>query len=157
MKILNEPLKDIEWFEEAAGRIAAGERIRIAGSADSHRLHLMDALKTEGRPLLILTWSERRSREICEEFSFYDREACVYPAKDLIFYQADINGREAATERLKALKLMRSDSPCSVVTTIDTLLGCCMPPEILEAAAVDIHKGSIIDTEAIAMKLTAMG
>lgn len=40
---------------------------------------------------IIVTFSDLKAREIFEDYQFYDREVTWYPAKDLIFYQADIH------------------------------------------------------------------
>nr|MCR4586405.1 hypothetical protein [Lachnospiraceae bacterium] len=66
MRLLNSPLSGASWYT-AAKTVLKSDRghVMAEGSADSHKLHLIDALGEgiSGCPL-ILTYSERRAREI---------------------------------------------------------------------------------------------
>ncbi|MCR5249835.1 MAG: transcription-repair coupling factor [Lachnospiraceae bacterium] len=157
MKLLNAPLRELGWFDEAGEQLKNNGRIMIGGCADSAKLHLINALSEGKRTPLILTYSDRRAREIAEEYRFYDRDTLVYPAKDLIFYQADINGRETATERLRVLRRISAGESGAVVTTIDALLTDCLPAEVLNENRIFIRKGGILNENAAAIKLSSMG
>ncbi len=50
---------------------------------------------------IIVTFSDKRAREIGAEYGFYDRRTMVYPGKDLIFYQADVSGGDLVRERMR--------------------------------------------------------
>ena len=52
---------------------------------------LMEALSDTKRFRLIVTYEERRAREIVEDYRFYSRQTFYYPAKDALFYSADIH------------------------------------------------------------------
>ena len=159
MKLLNAPLSGIGWFDAARTVLKSGKgHVMINGSADSHKLHMIDALgEGIGGCPLVLTYSERRAREIAGEFRFFDPGVAVYPARDLMFYQADINGRESTEERLKCLSRILDGERFTIVTTIDVLFGYQPPIELLKNNIIDIDKTSLIDERAISMKLTAMG
>ena len=83
--------------------------ILAAGCVPSQNLHLADAVTRDDRVRaraklrLIITYGDKRAQEIRQEFSFYDRNTVYFPAKDLIFYQADIRGREIEKERIRCL------------------------------------------------------
>ncbi len=157
MKLLNGPLSELPFYAQLRRDIQNRKHGILCGCADSAKLHLISALcEGIGTPL-ILTYSERRAREIAEEYRFYDRDTLVYPAKDLIFYQADINGKETATERIRVIKRITSGEKGAVVTTIDALFSDCLPADVYKDNSIDIAKGSVISEEAIAKKLTAMG
>ena len=49
---------------------------------------LMEALSDTKRFRLIVTYEERRAREIVEDYRFYSRQTFYYPAKDALFYSA---------------------------------------------------------------------
>ena len=158
MKLLNHPLEQIAWMKEAKEALRKSRAyLAVSGSADSHKLHLMNALAEGEEAVLILTWSERRAREIYEEYLFYDKETLLYPAKDLIFYQADINGRQTSMERLKVMRRILEGRPGTIVTTIDALLGYCLPLQILKDHMVEIAVGGTLDETELARKLVEMG
>ena len=76
----------------------------FTGCVDSQKLHMAYGLSDGFRYKIIVTFSDLKAREIFEDYQFYDREVTWYPAKDLIFYQADIHGNQLVTERMKALR-----------------------------------------------------
>ena len=157
MNLLNTPLYRFPWFKEARENLKNGKSCIINGSADSHKLHMISALSEEiGRPLIV-TYSDHRAREICEEYLFYDREALVYPAKDLIFYQADISGKELATERLKVCRRIATGSAGAIITTFDALLGESLPAELLKDSVLTIVQNNIVDEQEVAEQLVTMG
>ena len=79
MKLLNHPLEKIEWMGEAREALRQSRAYLVVnGSADSHKLHLMNALSEGEEAVLILTYSERRAREIYDEYLFYDKEILFF-------------------------------------------------------------------------------
>ena len=42
---------------------------------------------------LVIAGDERQAKEIFEDLRFYDKNTMFYPAKDLLFFQADISGK----------------------------------------------------------------
>ena len=158
MRLLNDPLQQIPWMSRVKSMLRAKcAKAAIYGSSASHELHLMSALSEGEDSVLILTFSEKRARDIYEEYLFYDRETLLYPAKDLIFYQADINGRQTTMERLKVMRRILEGTPGTVVTTIDALLGYCLPLQILKENMIAIHVGGELEERELAVKLIAMG
>ncbi|MBR6257069.1 MAG: transcription-repair coupling factor [Lachnospiraceae bacterium] len=157
MRLLNSPLNELPFFTKLKRDITEHKHSLLCGCADPAKLHLISALSEGVGNPLILTYSERRAREIAEEYLFYDRQTLVYPAKDLIFYQADINGRETATERIKVLKRITSGEKGAVVTTIDALFSDCLPADVYRECVITLSKGSLLDIEAVSQKLVSMG
>ena len=50
---------------------------------------------------MIIAANELRAREIAEDYRMFDREVMYYPAKDVIFFSADVHGNALSTQRLK--------------------------------------------------------
>lgn len=50
---------------------------------------------------LILADDERNAKEIYEDYRFYDKNVYFYPAKDLLFFQADIHGNLLIRQRMR--------------------------------------------------------
>lgn len=69
------------------------------GLYDSQKLHMVYGLSDGFTQKIIVTFSDKRAREIGAEYGFYDRRTMVYPGKDLIFYQADVSGGDLVRER----------------------------------------------------------
>ena len=128
MKILNEPLHGLGWFDDALSMIDAGEaKLSISGVADSVKLHMISAGSEATDVSLVLTYSDVRAGQFAEEYRFFDRNSCRYPAKDLIFYQADINGGQMQGERLSVMRKLIKGEKVTIFTTLDALLERCIP------------------------------
>ncbi len=131
--------------------------LHITGCIDSGLVHMMNLASDGFKQKIILTFSEQKAREIYEDMRFFHKDTYYYPAKDLIFYSADVHGKHLVTERIKALRALSDDSPATIVTTIDALLDKLAPAAIIKDNALSIDMDSIIDTSAFAIKLVSMG
>ena len=93
MKVLTAPLWELAEFEEGKALLDRGKgHVAFSGLYDSQKLHMVYGLSDGFTQKIIVTFSDKRAREIGAEYGFYDRRTMVYPGKDLIFYQADVSG-----------------------------------------------------------------
>ena len=81
---------------------------------------------------LVITHNEVRAKELVEDLKLYDHDVMYYPAKDLIFYSADVHGSAIVAERLKAIQALAGDKPVTIITTIDAGMDACVPYEKYE-------------------------
>ena len=89
---------------------------------ESGGIHHVWGMDRRKRFRLIVTYEERRAREIVEDYRFYSRQTFYYPAKDALFYSADIHSNNTVQERLEIFKKIAEGRPCTVVTTIEGLM-----------------------------------
>ncbi len=156
MQALLQPLKELAEFDEIKSSIRnKNEIVSISGCVDSQKLHMVYGLSEGLKYKVIVTYSDLRAKEIYEEYKFYDRNVLLFPAKDLIFFQADIHGNQLTKERIKVLKRLAERKPMTVVTTFAAL----MTPQVTwdEKDIITIEKGGMLDTERLAKKLVALG
>lgn len=151
-------MQEMMAFEEATKLLAKKEvNIGFSGLSDSSKLHMTFGLAEKFRNKLIITYSDMKAREIYEEYRFYERMTVSYPAKDLIFYQADIHGNELIKERVKTLRRIVEGRPVTVVTTFDSLMTPQVPLSIWKAHILKICKGGAIEEKNLATRLVNMG
>ncbi len=163
MNLLFAPLKELgEYGEIVKGLAAADAKVSISGCVDTQKLHMVFGLgagdaRTDFDVRLIVTYSDMKARELLEDCRLYCRESYFYPAKDLIFYQADIHGRQLATERLSVQRRILEGAPITIVTTFAALMAHQVPLSVLEENVIEIGRGSVVEEGALAKKLVAMG
>ena len=165
MRALTAPLAGSETFRSLSDALRPPASFVLCdGCAPSQKLHLIHALASEqagirehARSVLIVTHSDLRARQICEEYSFYDRTATLFPAKDLIFYQADLRGREIQRERLRCLRRILEGRPTAVVTTFSALMTPQVPLRVLREHVLPLEKRGRIGRDTLAGQLVAMG
>ncbi|MDE6063979.1 MAG: transcription-repair coupling factor, partial [Lachnospiraceae bacterium] len=171
MQALLAPLRELAEYEEirklvygkgalGAGKEAAqgfkGQSVALTGCVESQKLHMVYGLSEGFRHKVIVTYSDLRAKEIYEEYKFYDRNVMLYPAKDLIFFQADIHGNRLTSERIKVLRRITEGRPFTLVTTFAAL----MTPQAawnVETDTVFINKRTAMEESALSKKLVAMG
>ena len=164
MRVLTAPLQEIPAYREMAAALTqAGAAVYADGCVETQKLQLLFALGGEAglsshaRCKVILTYSDQRARELCEDARLYDRNAVLFPAKDLIFYQADLRGKEIETQRLRALRRIAEGRPLTLVTTLSALMTPQPPLSAMRDNILRIAKGESVSETDIAARLVAMG
>jgi transcription-repair coupling factor (superfamily II helicase) len=71
-------LQNTRKMQELTGVIDAGKSLSIFATARSYS------------HVLIVMDSEKKARDFWDEYQFFDPDAVYYPAKDLLFYQSDV-------------------------------------------------------------------
>lgn len=158
MKALTAPLYELAEFEEGQSLLKKEKAsIGYTGCTDAQKLHLACGLSEDFLYKVIVTHSDLRAREIYEEYLFYDKSTVLYPAKDLIFYQADIHGNQLVADRMKVLRKLIEGRPVTVVTTFAALMSPQVPLEEIADAVIHIDADSSVDETELAEQLTRMG
>ena len=164
MSTLTAPLKESEKYNQIVEALqGSGASVLAEGCAEAQKLHMIHALSREeslaplARFRLIVTYSDQRAKEIQEAFRFYDRATVLFPAKDLIFYQADLRGRELDTERIRCLRRIMEGRPVTVVTTFSALMTPQVPLEELQKSVIRVEKRGELSLTDTAMRLVSLG
>lgn len=158
MRALTAPLHELLEFEEVRSLLKKpGKAAALTGCVESQKLHMVYGLSDGFKERLIVTFSDLRVKEIQEDYRFYDRNVTCYPAKDLIFYQADIHGNELTKERLKCLRRMAEGKPFTVVTTFSSLMSQQIPLSVWKENVISINGQTTVDESELSRKLVKLG
>ena len=124
MKAFTEPLLELAEFETIQKTKYRGKgMIQIAGSTGSQKSHLAYALSGDGWRILYILADEEKAKEVLEEYQFLDGEVLFYPAKDFLFYRADIRGKYLVKQRMEVFRALKEEENVTVITTIGALMG----------------------------------
>ena len=157
MQALLAPLQELAEYDDLRKALKKNSGpISLTGCVDSQKLHMIYGL-SDGFPIkVIVTYSDLRAREIYEEYQFYDRNVMLFPAKDLIFFQADIHGNQLVKERVRTMRRLLGRKPLTIVTTYAAM----MSPMALwdrETDVIELQRGGLVDERALAEKLVSFG
>lgn len=158
MKTFTSALKELKEFNDIMDNIRLKNTpIQITGCIDSQKCHLINGL-SEGYPWkLIITYNEIKAKEIYEDYKLYDKNVYLYPAKDIIFYSADIHGNAIVNERLKVLRNLIEKKPITIITTIDGGMDKILPLDFIEKSVITINEMSKINLTILEEQLVHMG
>ncbi len=158
MQTFYQPLYGYEEFRELRSAIQKGKLpAQVLGCIDSQKCHLMYAAAEGISRKLIITHNERKAKEIYEDCRLYDREVYLYPAKDIIFFSADIHGNAIVRERLKILRRLMEERPVTVIASIDGGMDKVLPLEYLQRNCVHIRNEGPLDAEELLRQLVRLG
>ena len=158
MKAFLTPLQGLAEFEQIKEKSKTNKGIlQVSGCMESQKSHLMYGLSGIAPYRLILAEDERRAREIYEDYRFYDRKVYSYPAKDLLFFQADIHGNLLIRQRMKVIKALLEEKELTVVTSIDGCMDFLESLEKIKEQLIHYESDSTVDTEQLKNQLVALG
>lgn len=158
MKAFLTPLQGLAEFEQIKEKSKTNKGIlQVSGCMESQESHLMYGLSGIAPYRLILAEDERRAREIYEDYRFYDRKVYSYPAKDLLFFQADIHGNLLIRQRMKVIKALLEEKELTVVTSIDGCMDFLESLEKIKEQLIHYESDSTVDIEQLKNQLVALG
>ena len=158
MKAFLTPLQRLAEFEQIKEKSKTNKGIlQVSGCMKSQKSHLIYGLSEGISYRLILAEDERRAREIYEDYRFYDRKVYSYPAKDLLFFQADIHGNLLIRQRMKVIKALLEEKELTVVTSIDGCMDFLESLEKIKEQLIHYESDSTVDTEQLKNQLVALG
>ena len=158
MKAFRSPLYEMEEFEEIRSKLKDNKGVlQVTGCIDSQKSHFIDALSEGYDSCLIVADNELRAKELYENYRFFDREALLLPARDFIFYQADIHSGEIDRQRAAVWKTLAQGTKVTVITTIAAFMTHSMPFAEWKDAAFTMKSGEELDLSAVSKRLLELG
>lgn len=160
MQALLEPLKEYSEYRDILYNIEKDKfPLHVSGCMDSQFIHFINSLKKDSgfKNQIIVTYDEQRAKSMAEDYRMYDRNVMYYPAKDLMFFSADIHGNLILQERLHFIKRFLEGENITLITTIDGLSDRQLPLNEFKNNILEFSVGDVIDMEKIRKQLVKMG
>ena len=158
MQALIRPLNELAEFEEIyKKRKDAPGMIRISGCVNSQKTHMMYAMSDGCSYKVIACSIESKAKQVFEEYRMLSPETYLYPAKDLLFYQADIRSKELVKQRMEVLQAVMTKEDVTVVTSFDAFMDALLPKEIIRERVIRIGSADVVDMEKLKRELVEIG
>ncbi len=159
MKTLTEPLLELEGYQKVLEAIREEHTpVFATGVIDVEKAHFLYSLMEHTKkPLLILTYSELRAREILADISYFHKNTVYYPAKDILFYSADVHSMEMNCQRLAVLQRLLSGERPVIVASMEALLDRYPKKEIFSKFILTLKVGDIVDRNTLIKQLVCLG
>ncbi len=158
MNVLEQPVHELAYYNDIIFDLKKTGRVPVAfGCVEQQKPHFIYGVGGDFSKKLIITHSELRARELYEDYRAVDKNTVFYPARDFIFYSADIHGNQIVKERLDAVNRLLSEDRLTVITTVDGCMDKLMPPGLYNKYTVHIAVDDDINVEELTKKLTAIG
>ena len=157
-EVFANPLAELAEYTDMKQDMDKGKGpIQVSGVTDSQKVHVMYELSKEHPWRLVVTYDDNRAKEIYDDFSYFEPNTWLYPARDLLFYSSDIHGNLLTRQRMQVFKHLLEDEGGVVVTTVDGLMDHLLPLSMIRESCLNIMAGQTLDIEEIKTQLTNMG
>lgn len=158
MKTFVEPLKELKEYNEIKDNLTIKNTpIQVTGCIDSQKCHLISGLGEKYKYKVIITYNDLKAKEIYEDYKLYDKDVFLYPAKDVIFYSADIHGNAITRKRLAILRKLIEKQPATIITTFDGGMDNVLPLEFISKRVIEINEGGTVDLEKLKREMVHLG
>ena len=157
-EIFANPLTELAEYTDMKRDLELGRGpVQICGVTDSQKVHLMYELSREKAWKLVVTYDDTRARELFDDFSYFEKNTWLYPARDLLFYSSDIHGNLLTRQRMQVFSRLIRDEGGVVVTTLDGLMDHLVPLEQIRNSCLEFSAGQTLDLKEISGRLVSMG
>lgn len=127
------PVRSDDNFKEIKKAIEDKKTpVNVWGITRGARPLIMEALRGDSKSAVLVTYDDSRAEKLYSDYRFYDKNVYIYPAKDALFYYADIHGNATSRKRLEIVKRIINNERAVVILTIDALMD--KIPDISETA-----------------------
>lgn len=158
MKAFDAPFAELAEYDTLKSLIKKGGGAFAAdGCVDPQKLHMIHGLGDDFDFKIIVTFSEAKAREIYEDYRFYDPDVYLFPAKDLIFYQADLSGNVITQQRMSCIRALLEKDRCTVITTIDAFMVRLSPIESIQNSIIYIDENDTVSESDLCEELINAG
>ena len=157
-RVFANPLTELIEFEDLNRDLERGKGpLQVSGCMDSQKVHLMEETGADVPWKLVVTYDAGRAKEIYEDFLCFRQDVWLYPAKDLLFFNADIHGNLLTRQRLQVLRHLMEDASGVVVTTLDGLMDHLLPLVRLRSQVLTVRTGQELDLGVWKERLVELG
>ena len=161
MKALLAPLAELADYEEIRkNRTKENGMIQISGCVNTQKIHLLSGIGSGCGYKLVVFSNEEKAKKAYEEYLLFGEETYLYPARDLLFYYADIKGKTLTNRRMEVLRAIaekKKEEPVTVITTMDAFLDGIISPDEMQKNRIHITGEDTVDLTKLEQDLTALG
>jgi len=152
------PLKELKEYNDIRDNIIRKTLpVQVTGCIDSQKCHLAYGLGEDFLYKVIVTYSDIKAKEIYEDYRLYDKDVFLYPAKDIIFYSADIHGNAIVRDRLRVLRRLLEKKKATIIVTLDGGMDRLLPLTMMKDRIIKVRMDSTIQLPKLSAELVHLG
>ena len=158
MDAIRMPVSEMQCMQKAGRAIQEKKTpVTVWGASTHVRPTVMEVLRGDTEQVLIVTYDDTRADQLYQDYRFYDRNVFIYPAKDVLFYYADVHGNLAARKRLEIIKRIQDKERTVIILTVEGLMDRIPRPDAVRNSSINFSVGEEIRIPTVQRQLTEMG
>lgn len=159
-KGLTAPLLELPGMEEMLNYIKAGQNVKVTNMVNACKGHFSYGLSQFiSAPMVIITYDELSTKQLAEDLEVLKgkESVLIYPARDILFYNADVHSMDITAQRLKVIDALVNKEDVVVIIPVEALLNPISPRETFESYNEQIKVGGTVSLSHLEAKLHQMG
>ncbi|MBQ8148732.1 MAG: transcription-repair coupling factor [Lachnospiraceae bacterium] len=157
MEAILTPVRESSSYQAILQAMERKGFVAVSGLSDTAFSCAVHCLGAQAPYRLIVTYGEQRARQLEENYRFFDRKVWVYPAKDVLFYSADVHGNAIARQRIEILKQIIESEEATIILPVEALMERLPELSQMKKNRYRIQNGDTIDIKEFNGTLTALG
>ena len=151
------PLEEIPEYRNIKTELNEGLCVCVNGLVPSAMECVLKGLKEGFDFCVVVTMDETRASGILNNYMAFDKEVYVYPAKDPMFFKADIRGSYLSEQRSTVVKRILENAGTVIITTPDGFFDELTPASDIKKSEIVLKKGGSINVIGLGEKLVDLG
>ena len=133
--------------------------VLVSGCTDTAKWHLTSLIGNHKKKQfkIIIVPDENKARQWVEASHFFGEKVQYIPAKDPLFYTADVHGNAIARDRMLAIKKIVDDKCGTFVMTIDAVMDQVVPLSDIKNHKMTFKMGEALEEATVAEEFVARG
>ena len=143
MKAFKEPFLELSEFSELKKELfSSTNAYELSGCIEAVRPAIINAISE--KKTVVIARDDVRARDLYNSYLAYSDDGAIFPAKDILFYQSDIQGNALIKERININDIF-SDKKSTVFLSVEGLINCLPPRETFSDSSLTAEVGDAID------------
>ena len=153
-----EPLTELREYEEIRSlmRKTTG-LLSLTGCVEAQKAHMVYGLSFDMPVTLVITENDLSAKNMQENLRFYDPDVLLYPAKDLLFYQADVASNLLDQLRMLVFRRLAEKKDSLIVVPAPALMDYVTKRETMLTERLAFRWGEESEFEETKRALTMLG
>lgn len=157
---LIQPLKELNGLDQLTSALLERRSCKAINMVDACKAHFIYSPSSFiEKPGVIITYDEMSAKRIYEDMQFLKGEenVYIYPARDILFYSADVHSMDITSARIKVIEALITQEDIVVIIPIEALLNPLSSKEVWKKHTQRISTGDTIELNKLSAYLTQIG
>ncbi len=154
------PLLALPGMAELIESIQLGKNVKVINMVDACKAHFVYSVGAYTHaPIVVLTYDELSTKQMAEDMEALKGKdkVLIYPARDILFYNADVHSMDITSARLKVIDALINKKDVVIILPVEALLNPLSPKATWESYVKELHVGETLNVTQFEAQMIQMG
>lgn len=154
------PLLALPGMAELIESVQLGKNVKVIDMVDACKAHFVYSVGAYTHaPIVILTYDELSTKQMAEDMEALKGKdkVLIYPARDILFYNADVHSMDITSARLKVIDALINKKDVVIILPVEALLNPLSPKATWESYVKELRVGETLNVTQFEAQMIQMG